>query len=611
MRETARSARTSSRVRRDRMISLGAVLAPQAGPAAKAPSRLGSRAQDGTGRLRRVLKSLRARGGLPAFLSSDRLPLILLAGLLVSAVITVFMQAHNYGVTLDEEVQERLGRHLLAWYGTLGRNTSFLTAFPANEHMPEHGGIFDTVVAAAQYMLHVSDPNSSTAMLIRHILGGLCGVAGIVGIALCGYELAGAWVGFVAALGLWLYPRYYGAIYSNPKDVPAAVTLIFVLWATLLLVRVWSQPKRARRVSLLLGFFIGLAAAVRVTALIWFLVLVVLLAAWWLFNGAEVWRAGQLRAQLIQQGVLVGIIGVSSMLSMMVLWPYIFVDPVAHLITAIEVMSHYPWNGLVLYQGTVFQPAQLPPSYVPVWLVIGSPPTLILLAVLGFSLFCAFSLRTRIVDPKVGTVVLAVVVPFATLMALHPVLYDGLRQFLFLIPPLILLAAWGLVRVTTALAPRREWVVRLAATSLILATLASYALVIRDMAALSPYEYIYFSPLIGGLPGAAGKYDTDYWAACGKQSAEWLAQNYSHYTRSPAPTVNIIGSPFQFLISPYLPSSFKENDSHPDFFIAPTDVGDAHLFPTYPVIHTIGVEGEALCVIKANPAIAPAASPSG
>ncbi|MGO8951145.1 MAG: hypothetical protein ACLQUY_26525 [Ktedonobacterales bacterium] len=576
----------------------------------EALSRLGSRPGDGIGRLLALLRSLRAPRRTRAFLTSDRLPLVLIAGLLVSAVITVFVQAHNYGVTLDEDLQERLGRHLLAWYGTLGRDTSFLTVFPADEHMPEHGGIFDTVVAAVQYILHVSNPNSNTAVLIRHTLNGLCGVAGLVGIALCGYELAGAWVAFVAALGLWLYPRYYGAIYSNPKDVPAAVTLIFVLWATLLLIRVWNQPQRARRVSLLLGFFLGLAAAVRVTALIWFAVLTVLLAAWWLFNGADVRRASKLRAELVKQGILVSIIGISSMLSMMALWPYIFIDPVAHLITAIEVMSHYPWNGLVLYQGTLFKPTQLPPSYVPVWLVIGSPPMLILLAVLGFSLFCTLSLHTRRIDPQVGTVVLAFVVPFAALIALHPVLYDGLRQFLFLIPPLILLAAWGLVKAVTALVGRRELVLRLAAAALILVTLTSCAVVIRDMAALSPYEYIYFSPIVGGLPGAAGKYDTDYWAACSKQSAEWLVQNYSHYTRSSAPTVSIIGSAFQFLITPYLPSSFKIDDNHPDFFIAQAPVGNDQLFPTYPVIHTVSVEGVALCVIRASPAIAPSASPA-
>ena len=28
---------------------------------------------------------------------------------------------------------------------------------------------------------------------------------------------------------------------------------------------------------------------------------------------------------------------------------------------------------------------------------------------------------------------------------------------------------------------------------------------------LHPYQYLYYNPLVGGLEGAAGRYDTDYW----------------------------------------------------------------------------------------------------
>jgi hypothetical protein len=192
----------SGGMKHDRVISLSAAHARRARSAVKALSRLSSRVGDAVGKLRVRFPSLHPPSGARAFVTSDRLPLALLTGLLVSAVVTVFLQAHNYGVTLDEELQERLGRHLLAWYGTLGSNSSFLTVFPAYEHMPEHGGIYDTVVAAVQYILHLSNPNSSAAVLNRHVLGGLCGVAGVAGIALCGYELARGWTAFLAALGL-------------------------------------------------------------------------------------------------------------------------------------------------------------------------------------------------------------------------------------------------------------------------------------------------------------------------------------------------------------------------------------------------------------------------
>jgi len=541
-----------------------------------------------------------------AMLASERLPLALLGALLLLGLVTVLTQAHNYGIALDEQSQERLGRHLLAWYGTLGRDTSFLTAFPASDLAPQHGGIFDTFVAAVQYVLPHADP-----WLVRHILTGLAGLGGVVAIALCGYELGGAWIALLAALGLWLYPHYYGAIYNNPKDVPATVTLTFVLWATLVLVKQWKPGDRSRwflRNGLVLGFCLGVAAAVRVNALIWYAVLAALVGGYWLLNGRRLWRAGGLGAELGKQAVTAGVIGITSWATMAALWPYVFLNPVGHLYDAIQVMSHYPWDGLVVFGGTAYPAAQLSGSYLPTWLIIGSPPALIVLALLGFAVACAISRRARQVDPAVATVALAFVVPFASLLVLHPVLYDGLRQFLFLIPPLILMAAYGLVRTVTSLARQPQQVLRLAAGGLVVAVLVSYILVIAEMAAISPFEYTYFSPVVGGLPGADGKYDIDYWATCSKQSADWLARNYRRYTHTSAPTVSAIGAPFQFMVTPYLPPAFQPEETHPDFFIASTRVGQSQHFPTYGIIHTVSVEGVALCVVKINPALVTNAS---
>src|SRR5258708_11275995 len=151
------------------------------------------------------------------------LPLLLLGGLLLTGLITIFLQAHNYGISRDEFVQDRYGHAVMEWYHTLGKDTSFLTAFSPDEYMPEHGGIFDAFIAVVQQTFPPADH-----WQVRHLITALSGLVGIVAIALCGYELGGYWVAFLAALALWLYPRYYGAMYNNPKDIPAAVTMTFL-----------------------------------------------------------------------------------------------------------------------------------------------------------------------------------------------------------------------------------------------------------------------------------------------------------------------------------------------------------------------------------------------
>jgi hypothetical protein len=40
-----------------------------------------------------------------------------------------------------------------------------------------------------------------------------------------------------------------------------------------------------------------------------------------------------------------------------------------------------------------------------------------------------------------------------------------------------------------------------------------------------PNEYVYFSPIIGGIDGAWKKYETDYWGNSVRQAVEWIQEN--------------------------------------------------------------------------------------
>lgn len=523
------------------------------------------------------------------------LPLTLLGGLFVLGLLTICARTGQYGISLDEPLQQQYGRLLLAWYRTLGKDARFLTAFSADKHMPEHGGIFDALIAAVQLVFRNTDP-----WYVRHFVTALSGLLGVVAIALCGYELGGYWVALLAALGLWLYPRYYGAIYNNPKDVPAAVAMTFALWAALLLLRQWNQTGRSVRNGVLLGFFIGLAAAIRVNALVWYAILLVPLIAWWLLYGKTVWGQRGMRTELMKQGLVAGAIAVTSLLTLIALWPYVWLDPVHNLYQSATVLSHYPWNGDVLYEGVRYPASQLPRDYVPVWLFIASPPTLVALVLVGLGSACAIFARTRKLDARVGMVTVALILPLGVLVGLHAIVYDGPRQFLFLVPPMILLAVYGCSQVASYARGAGSAALRWVALGVLLATVASYGAVVNDMLHLSPYEYTYFSPLVGGLAGANGTFETDYWGVCSKQSADWLAQNYRRYTSNATPTVTSQPVEVEDLVSPYLPSTFRRDSVHPDFYISYVRGGSERQYATYSVVHTVMVEGVPLCVVKAR-----------
>lgn len=520
-------------------------------------------------------------------LFSAWVPRCLLGMLFAAALIWVFGQAGQYGLTIDEPLQDAYGRLALSWYQTQGKDASFLTAFPAKLYMPQHGAIFEVVVAEAQQLF--GDPWHT-----RAVVNGLAGVAGVIAIALCGFELGGWWAALLAALSLWLYPRYFGAIFNNSKDIPFAAAMTLTLWAVLLLVRNWNLKRKYIIHSIHVGFFIGLAAALRVTAVLWYPILALLLVGWWMQAGRAMWKEKQWLAQFGKQAVAAGVVAAVSLVTMIALWPYVALHPLHNFYNSIQVMSQYPWNGHVLFGGQEYPAASLPRIYAPVWLVIGSPPALVVFALIGGLIVSVRLIKRRVVDAPISVVALMLLVSLGVIVAFHVTLYDALRQFLFLVPPLILLAVYGFMRLFTCLARKQQ---KLLVTALVLLVLASQAQVVKAMSDLHPYEYIYFSPLVGGVPGADGQYDMDYWGICTKPAAEWLAQHYQEYTDQASPTV---ASPYIEQVAPYLPATFHANNQkrNPDFYIASTRFGLDQRFPSYSVIHQEVIQGYVACVVK-------------
>jgi hypothetical protein len=176
------------------------------------------------------------------------------------------------------------------------------------------------------------------------------------------------------------------------------------------------------------------------------------------------------------------------------------------------------------------------------------------------------------------------------IVGLHSVLYNGLRQFLFLIPPLILLATYGVTRALAFLWRRRQTALLLL---LILCLGSSYAWTAREMLELHPYEYAYFSPLAGGITGAEGHYEIDYWNTCQRAASLWLGAHYREFVASNHPTIQTRPAKFQYMT--FLPTSFQAIQHNPDFLIDIPPFSSRQELSSYQLIHTEGVEGVSLC----------------
>ncbi|MEK7765137.1 MAG: glycosyltransferase family 39 protein, partial [bacterium] len=323
------------------------------------------------------------------------------------------------------------------------------------------------------------------------------GLAGIAGCWSLAARLAGPRAGLCAAVLLALTPRWYGHMFNNPKDIPFAAAYV---WALSLLIGVARRlPRPSWRALLGFGGVAGLAMGVRPGGVL-LPAYVALAAGWWIVR-----RRGWTRAPRLAGRVAAA--GATAYGVMLLCWPWALRHPLAGPIRALTLLSWYPYNGTTLFAGREYAAGATPRDYALHYLAITTPEvTLALLA--GGIVWLAWKRRIPS-DPGLALAALGAVLPLAWVTLARSSLYHEVRHLLFTIPPLTALAGAaleGLLRRTLDRRGARRW-----AVAAYLGSSAAWqaGLMIR----LHPCEYVYYNQLVGGLPGAAGRYELDYWGA--------------------------------------------------------------------------------------------------
>jgi hypothetical protein len=176
---------------------------------------------------------------------------------------------------------------------------------------------------------------------------------------------------------------------------------------------------------------------------------------------------------------------------------------------AVVKFASFPWKGGVRFFGHGAAAASEPRWYALVWLPVILNPVVFLALLAGLLAPLrggAQPTQSFVLDTRRGPfdlslrrwLALHAAAAWAGVMLIHPVLYDEERHILFLYPPLLVLAALGLDR----LSARKKQIVAALAIGV---SLVSYARWGR-------YSYVYESPLIGRAQ--PDRFTGDYWGAC-------------------------------------------------------------------------------------------------
>lgn len=260
-------------------------------------------------------------------------------------------------------------------------------------------------------------------------------------------------------------------------------------------------PLEGRTLLLLLtGISLGLTQAIRIQG-----IFVGMLISLSLFL--------QLRRR---SGILLASVWFIAFITMYAAWPTLWGDPFNRIWERIVLTTDFTKHQ-VLFEGVVYSSEELPWYFLPKILPLQFTEPVILLFLLSIPLlYLRNKLRDRSVQQVLVVLLLWFFVPILLQVVQRIPIYDNFRQFLFAMPPIFILAGWALETLRMRI---RQNSIRIAVVAFALAP--GFVQIVR----LHPYQYIYYNNLVGGVRGAEGRYELDYWCTAYREAMGYVNQH--------------------------------------------------------------------------------------
>lgn len=314
----------------------------------------------------------------------------------------------------------------------------------------------------------------------------------------------GKYAAFIAVALLAVFPRFWGDVHFNPKDIPELIfysltIMAYVLW--------YEKPDWIS--ALVVGVLFGSALGTKANAV--FLPVVLVLGVWPLGFSLHSLKKVFLHLKLFWAHYIV--MGLSGLMFYFITWPYLYADPKRVKMYWDFILDrgvregHTAWNWRS-----------------PLQVVTTMPEWMLVLLVIGVVLVAIRAFREKHYLWRLLLVWLTL--PIFRISLPGMVDFDGIRHFMEFLPAAALIAGYGAAALPEILAKGRAGL-KVCLKAVMVLVLVWNVTAIQQV--YSQYEYLYYNRLVGGLTGAQeifGKSEaTDYWASTYRKGMAWLNAN--------------------------------------------------------------------------------------
>jgi len=522
--------------------------------------------------------------------------LLFLKLILILMVAMPFL-ALDAGTSADEVLHYNQAKNNYDYFATHGENKNCLKPIGVDP-LYAYGQSFDTISYAVMKWCGVEQ-----IYHVRHFFIAILGwmvvlFSGLLAVRIAGYRAA-VWT----VLLVYFTPSFIGQAWNNPKDIPFATAYIMSFYFLVRWLQDYPKIKWLNSIALVLSIAFAISIRVGGLLLIAYTGLFFLLTWFW----AERKNLfGKDSVNYLFKYAMIGIVmSLAAFFIGILVWPFGLEDPINNPKQALDLMTNINIRLHQLYDGKTYWSNELPDQYIFKIMLLTIP----LVVLIGFVLSLLTITYNKSNKFLMFMMLFASAFPLAYVTIKDSVLYGGWRHMLFVFPSFAVLAAVGY---NTLLEQIQKTNIRFL-SSLLLLLLFIHP--IRFSIANHPYEYVYYNEIQGGIKGAEGNFETDYYQHSVQEAAQWLAKYIEendkpkkgerrlvcHYTKKELMDYYFRKdtSMVTFVYSRYYERSMKDWDYCISFtgYISASELKNKN-WPSKDALYVVKVDGVPLCAVE-------------
>ena len=435
---------------------------------------------------------------------------------MIAVFISMTIMSFSYGISGDEVDMNEYGKAILKYFASFGSDHSvFRTSeelrklniydYNRDNVVQYYGGLFDLLCAVVNKISPFEEYTT------RHILTAWMGFLAIYFVAKITKIIAGEQAGIIAIWLLFLSPFFLGHSMNNPKDIPFAATYIMAIY---FIIRMFEKIHKLNKLEYLWVILsIGATINIRVGGILLIPYLFVFAAIYFIVK--KYFQHEKVEISSFVKPIL--ITAILSYFAGSILWPYALQNPISNPLTALSEMSNFKINLRQIYEGEKVFSGDLPSTYLLKSFFITN--TFAVLSGLALGIIFLWQYRITKNAHTLYFVFFTAAFPLLYIIYTKANVYHAWRHVLFIFPSAIVVAAFGWNQLIQFFEKMK---VKLIGIGLLFFLLLEP---IYFTASTFPNTVTYYNQTVGGVRGAYGNYEVDYYYNSLKQCADWFKKN--------------------------------------------------------------------------------------